>query len=209
MSTPDSGATAALLKMSQLAERVGVLDTREDEHYRDMSGALAAVQTSISELRVTVAGQGKVLVSLKDVNRKLAELTAAIESLLPPNPRPGYSPVPSVAWWASNFSDQDRAKALARLRSWVERIYRPHYGHLAAKLAECWEQHPLCLIELDWASELWSVLYLQTSRDAGLLSSQAEFGIRILPALADQLHTETNGCRHQRPQVPGSGWGTR
>ena len=90
--------------------------------------------------------------SLKEVNRKLAELTAAIESLLPPNPRPGYNPAPSVAWWASNFSDQDRAKALARLRSWVERIYRPHYGHLAAKLADCWEQHPLCLIELDWAS---------------------------------------------------------
>lgn len=209
MSTPDSGVTAVLSQMQQLAERFGGLDERETEHHRDVSEALTGLGVAVDELRGTVAGQGKVLVSLKGVSGKLAELTAAIEPLLPPEPSPMYNPAPAVRWWASDFSDEDRARALVRLRSWVERIYRPYYGHLAAKLADCWEQHPLCLIELDWASELWSVLYLQTSRDAGVLSSQAEFGIRILPALADQLHTETNGCRHQRPQVPGSGWGTR
>jgi hypothetical protein len=50
------------------------------------------------------------------------------------------------------------------------------------------------------------VLYLRSTRNAGVLSSQAEYGTRILPALADQLGTETTGCRHQRPQVAANGW---
>jgi hypothetical protein len=205
VSNDDSGVTAVLLQMQQLAERFGGLDEREDEHFRDVSDALTGLGTSVDELRGTVAGQGKVLVSLKGVSGKLAELAAAIEPLLPPEPGPRYNPAPAVRWW--DINGEDRAKAMARLRGWVEQIYRPHYGHLAAQLGDCWEQHPLCLIELDWASELWSVLYLRATRDKGVLSSQAEYSTRILPALADQLHAETNGCRHQRPQV--SGWGTR
>ena len=50
------------------------------------------------------------------------------------------------------------------------------------------------------------MLYLRSTRNAGVLSSQAEYGTRILPALADQLGTETTGCRHQRPQAAASGW---
>ena len=206
MSTPDSGVTAVLLQMQKLAERFGGLDEREGDHFRDVSEALTGLGTSIDELRGTVAGQGKVLVSLKGVSGKLAELAAAIEPLLPPEPGPLYYPAPSIRWWASDFSDEDRAKALARLRNWVEVIYRPHYGHLAAKLGDCWEQHLLCLVELDWCSELWSTLYLRSTRNAGVLSSQAEFGTRIVPALAEQLGMETSGCRHQRPQVAARGW---
>ena len=205
MSTPDSGVTAVLLQMQQLADRFGGLDERETEHYRDVSEALTGLGGAVDDLRGTVAGQGEVLVSLKGVSGKLAELTAAIEPLLPPEPGPLYYPAPAVKWWA-DLSDKERGDALARLRSWVDVIFRGQYGHLGAKLGECWEQHPLCLIELDWASELWSVLYLRSTRNAGVLSSQAEYGTRILPALADQLGTETTGCRHQRPQVAASGW---
>jgi len=204
VSSADSGVTAVLLQMQQLAERFGGLDEREGEHFRDVSEALTGLGTAIDELRGTVAGQGKALVSLKGVSGRLAELAAAIEPLLPPEPGPRYNPAPAVRWW--DIGDEDRAKAMARLGGWVEQIYRPHYGHLAAKLGACWEQHLLCLIELDWASELWSVLYLGTTRTAGVLSSQAEYSTRFLPALADQLHAETNGCRHQRPQVAADGW---
>ena len=45
---------------------------------------------------------------------------------------------------------------VARLRAWVEQVYRPGYGQLAATLGPCWEQHPLCLYGLDVAAELWS-----------------------------------------------------
>jgi hypothetical protein len=202
MSAPDSGVTAVLLQMQQLAERFGGLDERENDHYRDVSEALTGLSLAIDELRGTGVSQGKVLA---DVSAKLAKLAAAIEPLLPPEPGPLYYPAPAVKWWAG-LSDKDRGEALARLRSWVDVIFRGQYGHLAAKLGDCWDQHPLCLIELDWASELWSVLYLRADRTAGVLSSQAEYGTRILPALADQLGTETTGCRHQRPRVAANGW---
>jgi hypothetical protein len=206
VTAPDSGVTAVLLQMQQLAERFGALDNRENERHRDVSEALTGLGTSVDELRATVTGQGQVLASLDGISDKLAELAAVIEPLLPPEPGPVYHPAPAPRWWAPDFSDEDRAKALAKLRSWVKVIYLGQYGHLGAKLGECWERHPLCLIELDWACELWSVLYLRATRTPGVLSSQAEFGTRILPALAEQLATETTACRHQRAQAGANGW---
>ncbi len=36
-----------------------------------------------------------------------------------------------------------------------------------------------------------------------MLSAQAEYQARILPALAAQLVTETSSCGHTRPRLPG------
>ena len=74
-------------------------------------------------------------------------------------------------------------------------MYRPGYGHLAA-LGPCWPQHDLCLYALDIASQLWCALYLQPERSTGLLSAQAEYQARILPAIAAQLAAETTRCGH-------------
>jgi hypothetical protein len=209
---PDSGVTAALLQMQKLAEQFGALDNREGEHYRDVGQALTGLGTSVDDLRSTVTGHGEVLESLDGFGEKLAELATAIESLLPPNPGPGHNPAPSVEWWADDLTPEDRAAALARIRAWVDQIYRPHYGYLAAPLAECWDQHPLCLVTLDWFSELWAVLYLRPSRTAGVLNSQAEFATRFLPAVAAQLKAETSSCDHARErqrQRAYAGWGGR
>ena len=111
----------------------------------------------------------------------------------------GYQPGPAPPWW--RLAPADRAEPLARLRAWVEQVYRPGYGHLAATLAPCWEAHDLCLYALDIAATLWSVLYLQPDRTPGLLSAQAEYQARILPALAAQLMTETTRCVHH-PRTP-------
>ena len=105
------------------------------------------------------------------------------------------NPVPK--WW--KLPAEQRREPLSRLRAWVEQVYRPGYGHLAATLAPCWEAHDLCLYGLDILAELWSVLYLQDQRNAGLLSAQAEYQARILPALSAQFMTETTGCGHARP----------
>ena len=94
---------------------------------------------------------------------------------------------------------EQRREPLSRLRAWVEQVYRPGYGHLAATLAPCWEAHDLCLYGLDILAELWTVLYLQEQRSARLLSAQAEYQARILPALSAQFMTETTGCGHARP----------
>ena len=102
------------------------------------------------------------------------------------------TPVPK--WW--KLPADQRREPLSRLRAWVEQVYRPGYGHLAATLGPCWEAHDLCLYGLDILAELWSVLYLQDQRSAGLLSAQAEYQARILPALSGQFMAETTGCGH-------------
>ena len=110
-----------------------------------------------------------------------------------------HEPGPTPAWW--QLSPEARQEPVARLRAWVERVYRPGYGHLAAALGPCWPAHDLCLYALDILSGLWSVLYLQPSRNARLLSAQAEYQARILPALAAQLTTETTRCGHTLPHL--------
>ena len=115
-----------------------------------------------------------------------------------------YQPDPAPPWW--RLAAADRAEPLARLRAWVEQVYRPGYGHLAAAITPCWPNHDLCLYGLDILSGLWSVLYLQPDRTPGLLSAQAEYQARILPALAAQLVTETSTCGHRRVPTPGQPW---
>ena len=116
----------------------------------------------------------------------------------------GYHPEPAPLW--RKLPADRRAEPIARLRAWVEQVYRPGYGHLAASLAPCWETHDLCLYGLDIAASLWSVLYLQPLRTPGLVSAQAEYQARILPALADQLRIETSWCTHPRgPAQPRPG----
>jgi hypothetical protein len=129
----------------------------------------------------------------------LAELTGTTPHDADPD---AYHPDPAPQWW--NLPADGRAEPIARLRAWVEQVYRPGYGHLAATLGPCWETHDLCLYGLDIAASLWSVLYLQPLRTPGLLSAQAEYQARILPALAGQLQAETQRCRHPRDPAPAS-----
>ena len=132
--------------------------------------------------------------------RMLQEHAAALTELTGTTPDgadpDGFHPEPAPEWW--KLPAGGRAEPIARLRAWVEQVYRPGYGHLAATLGPCWEAHDLCLYGLDIAAGLWSVLYLQPHRTPGLLSAQAEYQARILPALADQLRVETSWCAHPR-----------
>ena len=164
---------------------------------------LAACREQITRLDAREAGHHEA------VTTRLAELgnLAADLSQLPASEDPdGYQPGLPPAWWT--LTPQERQEPLAHLRSWVEKVYRPGYGHLAATLAPCWAAHDLCLYALDILSELWSALYLQPRRTPGLVSAQAEYQARILPALAGQLQAETTGCGHPRnpPPVTGQPW---
>ena len=137
---------------------------------------LADHHEQLTQLTDLVTGIGDILREHQAALEKLAE---------PPDADPaGYQPFPPPAWW--KLAAADRAEPLARLQSWVEQVYRPGYGHLAATLAPCWSSHDLCLYGLDILSDLWSVLYLQPERTPRTLSAQAEYQARILPALAAQ-----------------------
>jgi hypothetical protein len=132
------------------------------------------------------------------VTSQLTDLADAITQ--PADDADRYQPDQAPPWWM--LTAADRAEPIARLRAWVEQVYRPGYGHLAATLAPCWEVHDLCLYALDIAAALWAVLYLQPDRTPGLVSAQAEYQARILPALAAQLAAETTRCGHPRTPVP-------
>jgi hypothetical protein len=198
VTTPDDGTLADLLKITEFAERIGALDQREGEHFRDVSHVLSQVRTTVNGIQGTLTGQAEILAGLTGLDDAVAKLTEQITPLLAPAPAAAsrYQPADTVRWW--NLQDPDKKNAaIARIRDWVEHIYRPHYGYLAAGLGDCWQQHPLCLMLLDWLSELWSVLYLSTPRTDRDLGAQSEFATRILPAAAEQLHVETSRCGHQ------------
>ena len=185
--TSNDPITAIVDQLAAHAEQLTRLDTRHADHH-------AAVSARLAELSGQTTALGHVV----------EEHAAALARLTAPSPTgpdsDGYCPEPAPAWW--KLTADGRQESIARLRAWVEQVYRPGYGHLAAGLGPCWPAHDLCLYALDIASGLWSVLYLQPSRDAALLSAQAEYQARILPALAAQLMTETTRCGHSRTAVP-------
>ena len=179
--TDNDPITAIVDQLAAHAEQLTRLDTRHADHH-------AAVSARLAELTGQTAALGHVV----------EEHAAALTRLTAPSQTgpdgDGYHPEPVPAWW--KLAADDRPEPTARLRAWVEQVYRPGYGHLAATIAPCWPSHDLCLYGLDILSGLWSVLYLQPERTARLLSAQAEYQARILPALAAQLMTETTGCDH-------------
>jgi hypothetical protein len=191
---PEDGIAAALLKMTEHGERIGVLDQREAEHFRAVTSALHELRTKVTGVEGTIADQAEILGSLNGLDEAVAKLAEQITPLLPPAAPASdrYQPADTVRWWDL----RDTKGAIDRLRSWVTQIYFPYYGYLAAPLGPCWESHPLCLVQLDWLSELWSVLYLSKPRTDRLLDAQAEFSTRILPAVAEHLRIETTSCGH-------------
>jgi|HubBroStandDraft_6_1064221.scaffolds.fasta_scaffold175772_2 hypothetical protein len=188
--TGNDPITAIVDQLAAHAEELTRLDTLQADHH-------AAVLGRLAELSDQAAALG----------RALAEHAAALTRLTAPSqagPDPdGYSPEPGPAWWKLTVAE--RPEPIARLRAWVEQVYRPGYGHLAVTLGPCWPSHDLCLYGLDIASELWSLLYLQPARSPALLSAQAEYQARILPALADQLRIETNRCGHPANSASADG----
>ena len=192
---------AALLQLAACGERLAVLEDREAAHFRAISGRLAEITALAEGLGQTVKDQAAILTGLQGLDEEVAALAARLARAASAGDgdTESYQPAPAPRWW--KMSGQARDEALARLRGWVEQVYRPGYGQLAAGLGPCWEQHPLCLYGLDIAAELWSVLYLQPARTPAVLSAQAEFQTRILPALAEQLITETARCVHTRTRA--------
>ena len=197
--TSNDPITAALQELASQHERLTQLDARETSHFTTISERLTELTDLITGLGHKLEDDGTVLARFEALDRQVADLAAQ----LAPDPG-GYHPDPAPAWW--KLPAAERHEPIARLRAWVEQVYRPGYGHLAATIAPCWPSHDLCLYGLDILSGLWSVLYLQPERTARLLSAQAEYQARILPALAAQLVTETSTCDHTRGRIAGQPW---
>jgi hypothetical protein len=150
---------------------------------------------------IQLADHADQLRDLRDIVNSLSDAVGRLHDQLTADRGPGtgggpYRPIPAPRWWL--LAGEDRAAAISRLSDWVEQVYRSSYGHLAARLAPCWREHQFCLFTLDWLAELWSVLYLQPERSAPMLTGQAEWQGRLLPAAADAMALETRDCGHSR-----------
>jgi hypothetical protein len=165
---------------------------------------LADLERLVKQLGADIRKQAERAARLQALEDALAALTVKLSEVLrdePGSPRV-YAPRAAPRWW--NLTSQARDAEIGRLRGFVEHVYRPGFGHLAARLRPCWEFHDLCLYCLDIAAELHAVLYLQSRRTVSLLNGQAEYATRVLPALADLMSTETRtGCPHHLPAANG------
>jgi hypothetical protein len=201
--TPPDPLPAALDQIAAHREQLAQLDEREAGHFAALSGQLTQMADLLTTISGTVNDHAAALARLDGLDQPVAELTAHSAGNAAEADSGGYQPGPAPRWW--KLTGQARQEAVARLRAWVEQVYRPGYGQLAATLGPCWEAHDLCLYALDVAAELWSVLYLHDTRTPALLSAQAEYQTRILPALAEQLMTETSRCGHAQARKPLNG----
>jgi hypothetical protein len=169
--------------------------------FAELSGQLSQLAGIITTISRTLADDTAAMARLDALDRQVAELARRF-----PGPggqdEDGYRPRPAPAW--QKLTPAGRQGPVAELRDWAERVYRPGYGHLAA-LGPCWPGHDLCLYGLDILSQLWCALYLQPERGTSLLSAQAEYQARLLPALAAQMAAETTRCGHNPvPGYPGA-----
>jgi hypothetical protein len=207
--------TGIMLQITQHAERLALLDQREASHRGEITNRLDELAQQLADAVERVDAvhdlatrQAALLETLDGLDHQVATLTTRLTQMTAAARREedgeDYQPAPAPRWWKLDGTERDQA--LIRLRAWVEQIYRPGYGHLANTLGPCWDQHPMCLYGLDWLMELWSALYLTRERQTSMLGSQAEWQIRLLPALSEQLHLETTRCDHTRPSTsPGKG----
>jgi hypothetical protein len=203
------GFDAALRQLAEHGERLALLDAREAGHFTAIGERLAELGTLVTGLGAAVADQAAMLAALQGLDEQVAVLTGQLAGIVPGDgdgEAGSYRPSPAPRWW--KLRGQAREQAVERLAGWVEQVYRPGYGQLAAALGPCWPDHPLCLYALDIAAELWSVLYLQAARTPGMLSAQAEYQTRVLPALAGQMTAETHRCGHAQHRATANGAAT-
>ncbi len=190
--------TAVLLQISELAQQVADLDRRHTAAAHDLSDRLDALATITGDLAALRGEHAQAVTAIADLDRRVTDLASRSAGTAGDadcgGEEAGYRPVPAPPLWKP--ADAGRQEAVTRLRAWVGQVYRPGYGHLAASLPACWDQHPVCLYLLDWLSELWSVLYLQPDRAPATLAGQAEWHTRLLPAAAALMAAEARRCHH-------------
>jgi hypothetical protein len=186
-----------------LLHQVGALDEREGEHFAQFTESLRQVRRAMAAVSTEGHMHREALAAMEGLAETVADLDARVRILAGRHhdeESKTYQPTDNVGWHKLEGEELD--KAVARLRSWAERVFIPGYGHLSRQLPPCWDKHPICWYVLDWLSELWSILYLTEKRSAGALAGQAEFTVRILPSAVEQMAAEAKGCNHGPQRRP-------
>jgi hypothetical protein len=123
---------AVLDQLAAHREHLRQVDDREAGHFTAISERLAQLAGLLATMSRTLADDTAALARLEALDRQVTELAAQLAG-------PGadgkdwYEPGPAPAW--CQLTPAERQPAVAELRAWVEEVYRPGYGHLAATLA--------------------------------------------------------------------------
>jgi hypothetical protein len=208
---------AAVLKLSDLAARVEQVEQVEQsagQRIGDLAASCAEALAQVASLRAeagTLGGRADgIEARLAEAGALLARMSGQIDHLTdaardePGEPGAAYRVHPAPPWWQPGDDRCD--EAAARLRDWVDEVYRPVFGYLGALLAGCWDRHPLCLACLDVLHEAWCLLYLPP-RDPKMVFAQLDWLTRPLLQAAEVMARETSGCRgggHRDPGQPAA-----
>jgi hypothetical protein len=138
--TSNDPITAALKQLAAHHERLTQLDDRETGHFTALGERLAELTDLITGIGHTLEGDAALLSRFEALDQQVTDLAAhlALHSADPDS----YHPDPPPTWW--KLAAAERHEPIARLYAWVEQVYRPGYGHLAAALGPCWPSHDLC-----------------------------------------------------------------
>jgi len=133
MPEPEAFA-AALLQLSAHTERLAELDAREAEHSAEIGDRVAALTSLADAMKRTLEDQSDILTGLKDLDSRLLEIAARLDELAPADDADdrGYRPAKAPRFW--QLHGEAREEAIGKLRAWVEQIYQPGYGQIAAAL---------------------------------------------------------------------------
>ena len=209
-SAADGSMVTAVLKLTDLAARVERVEQSAARRIEELASDCAKALAQVSGLREeagTLGGRADGIEhKLSEVSAVLSRMAGQIDDLTKAaggrigGPAAGYQVNPGPPWWQPG---DDRCEdAAERLRDWVAEVYRPVFGYLGAMLADCWDQHPLCLAYLDTLHEAWCLLYL-SPRDAKMVFAQLDWLARPLLQAAEVMAAETRPCRQRGHQQPG------
>jgi hypothetical protein len=193
----DHDPTAAIAaQLAEQRERLTAADAREQAHYKALTSRLNELSRLVQD---AVKDEEPILATVKRLEEMVATLAAKVAEVVPDGgPARVYKPSPTPQVWRLNAEAKEQLTR--KLSAWVHDVYRPLYGHLAARLPACWPQHDLAIVILDVLSEL-QLYYTLNKRTHGVLVSQGEFTVRILPALAELLAAECARCQHHAQAV--------
>lgn len=150
-----------------------------------------AAKLALAEARI--AALESVGDEVRKLSGQLADLQLKAELGSEEEGRAGHKPWPTPRWHELK-DDKERAASLNRARAIVDQVFRPLLGHYGKQIGACWEQHPLSCITIEVASELYRYLFLSDRRSPAILSGQADYLGRVLPALLAIVHKDCGTC---------------
>jgi hypothetical protein len=210
--TPDA-FMAAVLKLTDLAAQVERVEQSARQRSEELAAACAEALAQVTAVRQeaeTLGGRTDGIErKLVELGALLSQISSRIAEMKAPARRGGsaasedgepYAVNQAPPWWQPGH--ERTAGTTARLRDWVEEIYRPGFGYLGKMLAECWDKHPLCVAYLDTLHEAWCLLYIPP-RDPKMVFAQLDWLTRPLLQAAEVMAAETRPCLQHGHRAPG------